>query len=176
MGNYVESIPDDKFKPYMNALAKRGQKYVILVLYGLETGLRVSDILKLRTSRLRANMNITEGKTGKTRKIKLSDELVSKIKAYKAWYGLTRHDYFIHSSYHTKNKPLSRIQAYRVMRDCAREVGITAPIGTHSMRKGFARRMYRETGSIEAVQRLLGHKYIETTIMYLVDIKKILTP
>ncbi len=39
--------------------------------------------------------------------------------------------------------------------------------GTHSMRRTKAAQIYRKTGNLRAVQLLLGHTKIETTVRYL---------
>ena len=39
--------------------------------------------------------------------------------------------------------------------------------GTHSMRRTKAAQIYRKTGNLRAVQLLLGHTKIESTVLYL---------
>jgi integrase len=39
--------------------------------------------------------------------------------------------------------------------------------GTHSLRRTKATLIYRRTGNLRAVQLLLGHKKIESTVRYL---------
>ena len=39
--------------------------------------------------------------------------------------------------------------------------------GTHSMRRTKAAQIYRKTGNLRAVQLLLGHTKIESTVRYL---------
>ena len=42
-----------------------------------------------------------------------------------------------------------------------------APYGTHSLRRTKATLIYRKTGNLRAVQLLLGHRKIESTVRYL---------
>lgn len=45
--------------------------------------------------------------------------------------------------------------------------GLNGKLGTHSMRKSFAQRLYSQTNDIFVVQEMLGHKNISTTQEYL---------
>jgi len=47
-------------------------------------------------------------------------------------------------------------------------IGLEAAFyGTHSMRRTKAAQIYRKTGNLRAVQLLLGHKKLESTVRYL---------
>jgi integrase len=168
----MKRVPEDIRAAYIKALARRGGKYVILFEFGTATGLRISDILKLMVCDIKPRFEVTESKTKKKRTMRLSSSLVKKIKAYVVAHGLSRRDFFIYSHRNAKGKALSRVQAYRVMRSVASEMGFKH-IGPHSMRKEYAMRVYRRTGCLKSVQEALGHKYIETTIGYLVDVRRI---
>jgi site-specific recombinase XerC len=49
--------------------------------------------------------------------------------------------------------------------------------GTHSMRRAKAAQIYRKTGNLRAVQLLLGHTKIESTVRYLgIEVDDALTP
>jgi integrase len=51
-----------------------------------------------------------------------------------------------------------------------------APLGTHSLRRTKATLIYRRTGNLRAVQLLLGHRKIESTVRYLgMDVDDALT-
>lgn len=45
--------------------------------------------------------------------------------------------------------------------------GLNGKLGTHSMRKSFAQRLYDQTGDIFTVGQMLGHKQVDTTQKYL---------
>jgi integrase len=169
----MQAVPDVALPSFLDALGRRDPKYVLLVLYGIETGLRVSDILKLRAGRLKAFTRVLECKTGKARTCEISPGLLEQIEQYKISARLGPRDFFIPSRWYRKDKPLSRSQAWRVISECAAEVGIDVPIGAHSMRKSYARDVYRRTKDIKAVQSALGHKYVTTTLAYFVDFSKL---
>ena len=54
------------------------------------------------------------------------------------------------------NKPVSREQAYRVLRAAGRKIGLSS-IGAQTMRKTFAWKYYKETGDIYYLQNLFNH-------------------
>ena len=64
-----------------------------------------------------------------------------------------------HSS---SNKPVSREQAYRVLRSAGHKIGLNS-IGAQTMRKTYAWNYYKETGDIYLVADVLGHKDVNTT-------------
>ena len=45
--------------------------------------------------------------------------------------------------------------------------GLNGKLGTHSLRKSFAQRLYDETNDIFVVKEMLGHKHTDTTQRYL---------
>ena len=47
------------------------------------------------------------------------------------------------------------------------KAGLSGKLGTHSMRKSFAQRLYSQTNDIFVVQEMLGHKNVATTQKYL---------
>ena len=122
----------------------------------IATGLRASDVLNLRTERLRQRMTVRELKTGKTRRVYFPRELYLRLvgNAGKIWVVEGRTDY-------TKHR--TRQAVYRDVRLCAaffQRSGVVprgATIGTHTGRKMAAVREMQRTGDIEAVGRLLNH-------------------
>lgn len=163
----VDPLPDKEFvKSYLAALNAKHPKYGILLLLGIETGLRISDILSLRVRNISSNMHVKEGKTQKWRTIVVSDTLQAAIKAYARAMGLHRTDYLVHRTRRQKNVPLSRVQAYRVLRSTAEDNGLMR-IGTHTLRKTFANRLYAMSGDPRVVQRAMRHRFIDSTLHYL---------
>lgn len=144
-------------------------KYRLLWMIGCETGLRVSDILHIRANIPPDGMlSIRERKTHKMRHIMLSPQLIAYIAVHTNRHRLSRSDYLVFSRNYLRSKPLSRSQAYRILRREGAAVGLYN-IGTHGMRKTYARALYRDTGDIVAVQHALNHRYITTTLIYLTD-------
>lgn len=165
--NKMVPYPDDTFtENYLRELSAKDRKYEILVRLGLETGLRVSDILRLKVKDIKSVMKVKEMKTKKIKNINLSESLLAQTKNYCVSRNLNKNDFVIASARYRRDKPLSRVQAYRVLSSVASKMGVTN-VAPHSMRKTYAVNLLRESGSIESVQRALNHKYPDTTIGYL---------
>lgn len=78
----------------------------------------------------------------------------------------------IHGSSH-----LSTLQYARIVRGWVMSVGLElSACGTHSMRRTKVAQIYNETGNLHAVQLLLGHPKMDSTVRYLgIDIEDALT-
>jgi integrase len=65
-------------------------------------------------------------------------------------------------------RPISREQAWRILKEAFTANELTGKLGTHAMRKTFANRMYDKLGhDLVKTQRALGHKNINSTVAYL---------
>ncbi len=64
-------------------------------------------------------------------------------------------------------KPMTRIAAHDVLKPVFEAAGLNGKLGTHSLRKSYAQRLYEQTNDIYAVQEMLGHKSVVTTQRYL---------
>ena len=72
---------------------------------------------------------------------------------------------------------LSEHQYNRIVLSWVEEIGLDpSNYGTHSLRRTKATQIYRKTGNLRAVQLLLGHTKIESTVRYLgVDVEDALS-
>lgn len=139
----------------------------ILFLIGINTGLRVSDSLNLRTeqiiklkSRKRKEFAIREGKTKKERIINITaifnDIYNYAVKLDSTWLFPSRKG----------DKPISKIQAYRQLQKAGDFAGVES-IGTHTMRKTFGYHFYKQTKDIAMLQDILNHSSPKITLAYI---------
>lgn len=160
---------DENITAMLHDLRLMHAKYEVLFAIGYTTGLRVSDVLSLRANILtKEKIVIKEQKTGKKRTIELTQWVRELIERHCKRYRLCPRDFLVFSRDYQRDKHLSRVQAYRIMRSVGAELGLEG-IGTHCMRKTFAQRQYERTGDIVGVQEVLNHKYLTTTILYLAN-------
>lgn len=135
----------------------------IMFLLGINTGLRVSDLLKLKVKDLKGKKKISvkEGKTDKPRTIQLTniyDEIQSYISQIESdWLFPSRKG----------DKAISRIQAYRQLNKASEMVDIPDGIGTHTMRKTFGYWFYKRTMNVAKLQMILNHSHPEITLKYI---------
>ena len=62
---------------------------------------------------------------------------------------------------------MTRKAAHDVLKSAFEAAGLNGKLGTHSLRKSYAQRLYEQTNDIYAVQEMLGHKSVMTTQRYL---------
>lgn len=160
---------EEKIEQMLHALRSVHPKYEVMFAIGHTTGLRISDVLGLRSNILtKGKIVVKEKKTGKKKEVVLTQEVRSLVESYCKRYRLAPREFLIFSRDYERDKHLSRVQAYRIMRAVGEEIGLEG-IGTHCMRKTFAQRKFEATGDIVALQKEMNHRYVGTTIMYLAN-------
>ena len=146
-----------------------GRTKILRVLFelGCSTGYRISDMLLLRARDvLKRNLRVVESKTGKIRHVEITKALRRVLRSYTKEMGLKDNDWLFSLD---GKKPITRQYAHKAIKQAGEEIGLEG-MGTHSMRKTYACELFINTGSLEAVQRMLGHKYETTTMLYLRDL------
>ncbi len=163
----VEPIRDKKHIQGMKKYLK-GQNirdYVLFTL-GINSGLRVSDLLKLNVEDVKGKERITlrEQKTGKAKDFPLSEICKKAISEYMKETGLMNGALFPSRK---GGRAISRVQAYRILNDAACHLGITDSIGTHTLRKTFGYHAYQNGIDITRIQKLLNHSAPSITLSYI---------
>ena len=167
--NTVEPIRDRaKIDQMKNNLKSQKDKYYIMFVIGINTGLRISDLRMLRVKDVlgKEHINIREQKTGKQKRFLINSMLQEEIQAYVSKNGKTEEEYLIQSQ-KGENKPLSRGQAYNILHHAARKCGITDCIGTHTMRKTFGYWYYKQYQDIAMLQDIFNHSSPSVTMRYI---------
>lgn len=125
----------------------------------LHTGMRVSDVLALRTDQLSVSGWYIEQKTGKKRRYGLPRPLLSAIKAQAGpiWAFSGRTD-------PTKHK--TRQAVWADVKRASRAFRMPQNVGTHSARKVYAVELMAKYGDIERVQKALNHSSPCITAIY----------
>ena len=126
----------------------------------LQTGLRVSDVLALRSDKLRQRMTIREQKTGKTRRIYISAHLLKRLRAQAGAVWV------FPNTLHPVEKHRCRQTVWKDVKRAARALRVEYNAAPHSCRKSYAVDLYRREG-FAAVQKALQHDNPATTMIYL---------
>lgn len=164
----VQPIRDKKKINAMKTLLKeRNEKYYLMFRIGINVGLRVSDILSLKVEDVRNKEHITiiEKKTNKTKRFKIPETLKKEIAAFINTNNMCDDDYLIQSR-KGDNKPITRIQAYRVLNEIANQIGLDE-IGTHSLRKTFGYHHYQLNKDVAILQDIFNHSAPSITLRYI---------
>lgn len=138
------------------ALSPRNRSLFVL---GINTGLRISELLSLRVR------DVGERAIVHRRNVKGRVEgrqIYLNAKAREAVAPL------LNQSPYARLFPISRTQAWRILDAAFKTVGLTGSTGTHCMRKTYAERMYTLLGGdLIKMQAALGHKWVTSTAAYL---------
>ena len=165
--NSVDPIRDpkdiQKMKSYL--LNSNYRDYLIFVL-GINTGLRISDLLNLKISDVRNKYHIIikEQKTGKEKKFRINDIVKDEIEKFTANRS---DDEFLFFSKKNRNKPLDRIRVYVILNSAAEAVNLKIRIGTHTLRKTFGFHLYQQKKDIALLQYLFNHYSPSVTLRYI---------
>jgi len=164
--NKVEPIRDPAvIKNIEEYLKAQSQRNYMLFLCGIYTGRRITDLLSLQVRDVRGKRNIKffEKKTKKVNSVRVNEILFKELELY----TMNMNDYeYLFQSRQGANIPISRVQAYNILKDAGKAFGID-DLATHSMRKTFGYFMYQQTKDVALVQQLLGHSDPMTTLRYI---------
>jgi integrase len=148
----------------------------------IDSKLRGCDIVKLRIGELvsggqvRPRAIVVQRKTGWPVQFELLEPARTSLLAWLECRGGALDD-FVFPSRLNHSAHISTRQYARLVDEWVTGIGLRREdYGTHSLRRTKASLIYKRTGNLRAVQILLGHTKIESTVRYLgVDIEDALT-
>lgn len=151
----------------------------LLVITGLNTALRISDILGLTWGDVydfekevfREHLLITEQKTGKQNTIFLNKNITDALKLYRQnWLcndnSLQPNQYLFHGR-EGKHKAISRVQAYRIIRRIKENCHLDGVVSCHSLRKTFGYYAWQQGASPVLLMSIYNHSSFQVTKRYL---------
>lgn len=150
----------------------------LLIILGLNTALRISDILTLRWQEVydfdqkdyKNHINIVEQKTGKTTQIYINNNVLEALHNYKSYLKQKKRVIksesflFTHSN---KNIAISRVQAFRIIKQAADYYNISGVISCHSLRKTFGYHAWKQGASPVILVTVFNHSSYQVTKRYL---------
>ncbi len=157
---------------------KAWRQYMLFEL-GIYTGLRISDLARLRVEDVRGREVLTmrEQKTGKKTDLPLSRKIQRIVRT--ELKGLPPERYIFLSPHKTKptkkhpeqraglDRPIGRKTAYNYVNDISHEIGIDFQIGCHTLRKTFGYHFYKKTGKIGLLTIWFNHSSEQVTKRYI---------
>ena len=170
--NYVQPIRSkEKIEEMKQELKKNGTRDYLLFIVGINTGLRISDLIKLQVQdilnsdrTLKTHIEIIEQKTKKKKRFRLNQIWAEEL--YQYIKNMDIKDY-IFKSRNGVNKPITRVRAYDLLNETARKVGIEDKIGTHTLRKTFGYWFYQRTKDVAILQEIFNHSSPSITLQYI---------
>jgi site-specific recombinase XerD len=175
--NFVEPIRDRKKIAQIKNLLRGQRSYRNLLLFvvGINTALRISDLLQLKVNhfldekgRIKGRFWIKEQKRGKRHEITINQSIRDALSEYlkEFSYIAKEGENFLFFNPKT-NQPIKRGQAWKVITNICADVGLQGNYGTHSLRKtwGFHARM--QGVDLALIMHKLNHESIAYTKRYL---------
>ena len=162
--NRVEEAPEKYKKSYA--------KDLLLFKIGINTGLRVNDLLSITwdnifkpgTRQFNGYFVPKEQKTKKVRQIFINDAFKSAVKEYLKYIPDTKLEGYVFTN--RQGNRLSDASVDKLMKLLEKELDIPN-LSTHSLRKTFAYHMYMQTQDLSLVQEILQHSSVAVTRRYL---------
>ncbi|MCL1885139.1 MAG: tyrosine-type recombinase/integrase [Defluviitaleaceae bacterium] len=169
----TEPIRDVKqVRAFLAYYRNRGEhRNQVLVTVALHTALRISDVLKIKCEdvydfekrRVRNSLTLIEKKTGKRKIIALHKTVIKALAAYFP-YAVCGEPLIINVS---TGRAISRIHAYRIIREAANAVGVCHKVGCHSLRKTFGYHSWNDGISPVLLMEIYNHSNYAITKRYL---------
>ena len=169
------SMDWDDFKSLIGKLERDGEyKFCLLITIGVFTGLRISDLLKLRFNQFENSdiLTIQEQKTRKTRRIKINPDLKEIIVRVKGRMVVTNTDQYIFvNKYGTK--PIDKSYVNVKLKELLKQYNIVLEgnASSHLFRKTLGNRVLRlnnySNESVILLMELFGHSSPSITKKYL---------
>ena len=153
---------------------KRSLRNYAIVCLGINSALRISDLLSLtwgdvydfENGRFRLRIAILERKTGKKTQNALNANAIKALKLYKGSLKETTAETFIFPGRGGK-KPLSRCQAYRILHSAGRALHFKTDISCHSLRKTFGYHAWKMGVQPAVLMNIYNHSSFQITKRYL---------
>lgn len=140
---------------------------------GVDSKLRGCDLVALRVrdvchgDQMATRTIVMQHKTQRPVQFEITQPARDALQAWIKQAKLRQDDYLFPSRLH-KSPHLGTRQYARILGHWVDELGLDrADYGTHSIRRTKATLIYRRTKNLRAVQLLLGHSKLESTVRYL---------
>lgn len=139
----------------------------------IDSKLRGCDVVRLRVrdvfaaGRVRERASIPQRKTGQPVRFEITEPTRQSLECWIANPEMLGAD-FLWPSRFRKSLHLSTRQYARTLRSWVTSIGLDpSAYGAHSMRRTKVAQIYKKTGNLRAVQLLLGHTKMDSTVRYL---------
>ncbi|WP_066295292.1 tyrosine-type recombinase/integrase [Bacillus sp. FJAT-29937] len=169
---YVDPIKDvEKINAMKENLKKQSLRDFLLFVFGINTGIRVHDLLCLKVgdiwdgAEIKEFLYLYDDKKDEQKVHYINSKVKAALQNYLATFDFKDDDYLFKSK---KNElPITRQQAYRIINQAAKEVGICGKIGMHTLRKTFGYHAYRKGIAISILMSIYNHQTHADTLRYI---------
>ena len=178
--NFVEPIRDRKKIAQIKNLLRGQRRFRDLLLFvvGINSALRISDLLQLRVVHLmddpqhiKRRFWIREKKRGKRQEITINNSIREVLEEFlEAYSGIAdnpKHFLFFNTKIKNYEVPIKRGQAWKFITSICVDVGLRGNYGTHSLRKTWGYHARVQGVDLALIMHKLNHESIAYTKRYL---------
>ncbi len=156
-------LSEEEVKRIIDALSNNKHKVLLMIVYS--SGLRVSEVVRLKISDVdsdRMLVRIRQGKGRKDRYSMLSEAALEELRKYYKEYKPK--EWLFESQ--DKKWHLSERTVQKVFKNACKKANIKKEVGIHSLRHSFATHLLEGGVDLRYIQEILGHKSSKTTEIY----------
>lgn len=165
--------PKDVWAIRVRLQLEQRRRDLALFNLAIDSKLRGCDLVRLRINdicvggHVRDRATVIQMKTNRPVQFEITEQTRAAIRGWMTSAQLGTGQYLFPSRVHDQPH-LSTRQYARIVHRWVEQAGLDgAAYGTHSMRRTKAAQIYKKTGNLRAVQLLLGHTKLESTVRYL---------
>lgn len=170
----LKNINDiEKLKEYFRMRGK--YRDFALVMLGLNTALRIGDILSLhwkdvydfKCRKFHTHIQLHEQKTGKYNYIYINAAAIDALENLRLSQKNIYPEKVLFESQKGVNMPLSRYRAYTILKEAGQKLGLGNNFSCHSLRKTFGYHAWKNGESPIVIMTIFNHSSFEITKRYL---------
>ena len=165
----------DKIKKY---LKKKNDRDYTLFVFGINIGLRASDLVSLKVKDIYNNngtvkeeLKLTEKKTDKNRTLFINESAAAVLNNYYKVAQFKSADDYIFQSQKGDNQPLETRSLNRLVKQWCKECHLKGNYGSHSLRKTFGYHLYIKNSTnlfiVPYLQKIFNHCSQSVTLRYI---------
>lgn len=152
----TEYLLDKEVEHVLAALTPSNQLVCRVILH---TGLRVGDVLRLKTDEIAPIFYVTEQKTGKKKRVGLPRDLLKRLRKIAGKYYVFEHRL-------DPKRHRTRQAVWADVKRAAKAFRLNQNVAPHSFRKVYAVELFENYGDLKKVQRALNHSNETVTLIY----------
>ncbi len=143
-------------------------KHKVMLMLGYSSGMRVSEIVALKTKNIdskRMCILVERAKGKKDRLVTLSPVILVMLREYWKAYTPASNGYLFEGQQH--GEPYSARSLQLVLQSAKQKAGVLKPGSIHALRHSFATHLLDKGTDVTMIMKLLGHNDLKTTLRYL---------
>jgi integrase/recombinase XerD len=157
-------LSQDEVRRLLDATTSLKHRALVMTLYG--AGLRVSEACNLAVADIdssRMVIHVRQAKGHRDRDVMLSPLLLDMLRQY--WKQSRSGDWLFPG--YKPSRPITTKAVFLMVQKAAARAKITKTVSPHVLRHSFATHLLESGTDVRTIQLLLGHKELETTVVYL---------